>query len=341
MIEIRGSEVSDFLRCRYRWEKRWKDGLKPKKKNDKLFFGTLFHKFLETYHKTNNFENAFEDMQIMAFEQDSSGMEETDYTEMLELLTAVAENYHEHWKDKIISWKTLATELRFRIPLANDICYTGTIDLIFQDSEGNTWFVDHKTTTSINKYVDNSVLDRQISRYWWALQELSEGNGEVWSESKQEFVPIQAGVLGQPFGFIYNIILKDVAEAPKKLQKGGYSVAKTQKTTYELYYQALANSGLEKEETYQEFLDYLKGQKDRFFKQVKVFRNKQEIEASIREMTYVIADMVSPNIYRNVTSDCSWDCQFKELCTANLDGSNERLVEENLYEKKENPNAND
>jgi hypothetical protein len=32
-------------------------------------------------------------------------------------------------------------------------------------------FMDHKTVSSISMYEEKAVMDRQISRYWWALKD--------------------------------------------------------------------------------------------------------------------------------------------------------------------------
>lgn len=52
MIIIRGSEYQDFLQCRKKWYYSWYEKIEPKRKDNKLFFGTLFHKWLNITTQT-------------------------------------------------------------------------------------------------------------------------------------------------------------------------------------------------------------------------------------------------------------------------------------------------
>src|SRR5206468_1836877 len=99
---------------------------------------------------------------------------------------------------------------------------------------------------------------------------------------------------------------------------------------------------------YKEMLDHLQAQEtpqgNRFFRRVNVFRNEQEIQAAIQEFYATVQDMHElldrqdrnyDPFYRNITKDCSWDCQFKALCLASMDGSNVDLIRNLAYEKRE------
>lgn len=353
MQAVRGSEISDFLRCRKRWDYRWNQKLIPKKPNNKLFFGTLFHRFLEVLYQTKNPHTAIDELRKVYEETDTSQMEQTELDELLELLGKVCENYvAQWWYDKDENWKVIATELRFEIPLDEHVTFTGTIDLVYE-REGRIYFADHKTTSSIEKYDKNSNMDRQISRYWWALQQIQEGRGYVYDKHRTKH---EAGVFaprlhGKPIaGFIYNIILKDFPVKPEPLKKGGLSKAKNQKTTYKLYVEALMelHDGYVPEE-YAEILDLLQAQEteqgNRFFRRVEVNRLQPEIDAAIEEFYYTAVDSkylkerlelgAKEAAYRNITMDCSWDCQFKEICQASMDGTNVDFLLDSLYTKEE------
>jgi hypothetical protein len=92
------------------------------------------------------------------------------------------------------------------------------------------------------------------------------------------------------FGFQYNVILKDVPKKPELLKKGGLSKNKSQKTTYELYCQAIDENNLLTSD-YKDILDYLEQLGNRYFKRVDVIRTPQEIEAAIYEFLYTAEDM--------------------------------------------------
>jgi hypothetical protein len=335
---VRGSEVQDFLRCRKRWEHKWVRHLVPKKQDGKLFFGNLFHKFLEIYHLSVNDPNVIrhpfligmEAMKEMFEKTDTSRMEQVDLDDTWNMVESVAKSYFEMWRHKDAKMRVIATEFTFAIPLANGIAYTGTIDVLYTDENGLLWFMDHKTGAVLSKYMDRIPMDRQISRYFWALQQLAAGNGYVLEKRQpnivyydqtydnpadlepiQEWIPVNDWIeytfvdaMPQPHGFIYNLIKRDLPTQPKLLAKGGLSVDKKVDTTYAIYKQALLDNGLAvvvedmliTDDKYQEVLDILKAQEDeygnKFFKRVRVHREQIDIEASMQEFYATACDMM-------------------------------------------------
>jgi hypothetical protein len=241
---------------------------------------------------------------------DTSGMEQTMVDELWDLAWNVAENYFATWVKHDSKFKVLETELQFSIPLNDTLTYTGTIDLVVEDSDGHVWFYDHKTTNSIESYEKRADMDRQISRYWWALQQLGY----------------------DVHGFIYNIVLKDYPTPPSVLKNGSLSQNKSQKTTYEMYLQAIQQHGLNPND-YHDILEHFKSMPDRFFRRVFVYRLQQEVDNSIQELLEVSHDMDNARIYRNITKDCSWDCSFQSICQSSMDGSNVDYLKDQLYTK--------
>ena len=324
-MNIRGSEIQDFLRCRKRWDYRWQERLISKKKNDKLFFGELFHLYLEKYYKTKNHDTAQQYMlQTLDMYMDE------DWEELQDKLIEITNHYYETYKTDLFT--VIGVEVQFSIPLTATKNFTGTIDLIYRDTEGRLWFADHKTTTSIEKYEKNAILDRQINRYWWAIQQLAKGNGIIMGDKNI--------LLDNPYGFMYNIIYKDYPVPPKVLKSGGLSKDKSQKTTYEMYKKAIKDLQLN-EADYTEILEHLSSFPFKFFSRVEVFRNQQEIDCTMEEIGAIVQDMDNCRTYRNITTDCQWDCQYKDLCLAEIDGSDAQWLRDELYEKGEKEDDTD
>jgi hypothetical protein len=161
---------------------------------------------------------------------------------------------------------------------------------------------------------------------------------------------------------------------PAVLKNGRLSTNKTQKTTHALFLQALRNKTVElvAEESdipisevvwndyceeffegfcddYGSYLDYLKEKEDNegsaYFNRLSVVRSDAELEASMVEFTQVAKETVrsrqilakgkESHIYRHITADCQWDCDYKALCKASMDGSNTSLIKASLYTTKE------
>jgi hypothetical protein len=356
-LMIRGSEVQSFLRCRKRWEYEYLEGLQPKEVNHKLFFGNLIHKFIEVLYSTGNAEKAKAAM-FQFFNENYTTRE--GLLELYDLASKIADRYTHKYITDLENYTTIATELQFRIPLDENMYYTGTIDWIFLDEDERLCFADHKTTKSLDKYEKGMEMDRQISRYYWALQQLCQGEGEIWSEIMGKWMYVADTNIWenclqgmQPERFMYNIILKDVPEEPKMLKNGTLSKDKRQRTTYDLYLKKLEELGLVQEaeedgfivpEEYHEILEHLKARGDEYFKRVWVTRLQEEIDAAMQEFYMVALDTVNvaglvpkmPVItYRNINHDCSWDCAYRNLCIAEMDGSNASVIRSLGFEKKE------
>jgi hypothetical protein len=363
---VRGSEINDFLRCRLRWQYAWVDGYKSKKQNDKLFIGTLIHKYLEAWYGAGKISPLGE-MADLYEKTDTSSMDQVELDKMWKMAYDVTDHYNKTYRSIDENMKVLATELTFAIPLDDEIVYTGTIDLVYEDEDGNIWFMDHKTTDSLVKYEKNAIMDRQISRYWWALQQLMQGEGyvlqkytsDIDGKEKEQWVSINTHMLWsklgygrkEVMGFKYNILLKQVPEAPELLKKGGLSKNKSQNTTFELYLKAIEEHGLNRSD-YEDFLKHLAENGKKYFSRITVNRLQPELESAMNEFWATakdaqwVEDAVKNGagwdpIYRNITADCHWQCSFKDVCVAGMDGSNVNYLLNIAFNKEEVNNGFD
>lgn len=350
---LRGSEYQDFLTCRKKWYHGWVEKITPKKPDGKLFFGNLMHKWLEMYYQ-NDCDKLVADLTSSVWfnEQPTDNMEQTEIDDLKKLFAGVTEYYHETYGESDKKWNVLGTEVEFVVKLQDDIYYTGTIDLIYE-VDGKVRFADHKNVASIQMYEDKARMDRQISRYWWALQQISKGIGMikvtsvVAGEHVDSWQPWDV-LLGKEIdGFDYNIIAKDFPREPKILKSGKLSTDKSQKTTYQKYVDKLFELNLPYSD-YEEVLELLKNKPDPFLKRIDVIRTQNEIDSSIWEMLYTAGDLhdikmlvtEKPEIaeevtYRNIGQHCDHMCQFKTLCMATIAGDNVSLVRNLGYKEND------
>lgn len=342
---IRGSEYQDFLNCRKKWYYSWVEGIEPKRPDNKLWFGTAFHKWLENYYNEGcNKLTADLLTSVWINEQDTSGMEQTELDEMIKLLKGVAENYELTYGHNDRQWKVLATELEFLIKLEDDMYMTGTIDLVYE-VDGRIRFADHKTVASLTMYEEKSKMDRQISRYWWALKMIAAGIGRV-KNAQGLWVPFKELEGKEIDGFDYNLIIKDIPKEPKVLKSGKLSTDKAQKTTHFLYMKAIERMGLDVKD-YLEILETLRTKPDQFLKRVNVLRTDIELEASAWEFLYTAGDIHDVKMtvlnkpeatemltYRNIGTQCEHMCQFKALCQTTIEGGNIALTKNLAYQTK-------
>lgn len=375
---IRGSEVGTFLSDRWSWKRRWVDHLVKKTPDGKLFFGTLFHKHMENIYSCGAMpdpaHSAHDLTNEWLQEQDLSGMDQVQYQELIELFHKVSAHYENYYQDEfgLRKFKPIATELRFAIPVYEDdpldilggeldFVYEGTLDLLYVQ-DGMLKFMDHKTVSSVDRYVNNSILDRQISRYWWALTALCQGYGYVWmdfvdlsEDTTREggmWVPVKRHEIYQvlsnfdgPDEFVYNIIRKDAPHAPKLINKGkSLSKDKSQNTTYELYKHAIADNGFS-ESDYLDILQYFEEQDDKFLRRISVKRNDSECQAAMWDFVKVCREIMSirhelevdpataeSRLYYNITWDTPTFNSYFPLIQAEIKGENVDMVKAMLYE---------
>ena len=339
----------------------------------KLFFGTLFHKHVEHWYQAGGDRGvASEATNAWIKEQKPEMMDQADYRELMELFWPLVYQYMDYYEHDFYSMNVIATELQFAIPMYDndgmtEYAYSGTIDLVYEQDDALK-FRDYKTVSSIDRYVNNAVLDRQISRYWWALTALCDGYGYIWSTDctpEGEWLPVTETMLYKqlkgrmPDEFEYDIVRKDVAKPPKEVKKGAaLSVDKSQNTTYELYLKELVKRGwvelnedgspdfvYEKGLQYQEILEHLKQQGNKFLRRLQVRRRWSECEAAMEdfhraavELMWVrkLLDSGSPladkKLYWNINYDTKDMNQYYPLILAEVNGDNVSMVKTALFE---------
>jgi hypothetical protein len=166
------------------------------------------------------------------------------------------------------------------------------MDGIVKDIHGNLFLLEHKTAASIdNKYISKLDLDDQVNNYIWG--------------ATQAGYPVK--------GVIYNVLAKWVPHAPALLKSGKLSTDKRQKTTPELYRQAIAANKLNVDD-YADMLEHLDAQEDKTFLRLKVYRNDAEIDRIGRELYLTARDMAKPSIYRNPGACERYGCVVRSVC---------------------------
>jgi hypothetical protein len=216
-------------------------------------------------------------------------------------------------------------------------------------------------------------MDRQISRYWWAVEQLVKGIGSIEVPSMDNggelhWVPVKNTIYWEYLQdrevceFIYNIIKKNYPVHPKEIKKG-LSQDKRQRTTYALYMEKIRELGLDEAE-YSEYLAFLKEREetgDPYFRRIKIYRTPSETSAAINEFFFAVLDaerrrasinehaddsklnrqLVEAYTYRNITKDCPNDCQFLALCQATLTGADVGFLRDTLYTQANTELEND
>lgn len=183
--QIRTSERVLFKRCKRAWWWAYREGLKPKRVSNPLWFGELAHVALALWycgpgtkrgpHPAETFKSLATDEMRMIKTKAATDEEIAQWTDLRDLgITLLEEYVKEYGRDE--RWLVIAPEQTFtfdipwpewwgkdtRALLARNV---GTFDLVYRDADtGWLWLGEHKTAKSVR--TDHLPLDEQGGTYW-------------------------------------------------------------------------------------------------------------------------------------------------------------------------------
>ena len=294
-ILLRTSERAAFKRCQQRWYWGFREGLKPNgTEKQPLWFGTGFHlAFAEWYipgqergrdPRETWAEYVGESRQTVRLYNDD---DDAEFESALDLGNAMLTHYLNDYGDDP-DWKMIAPEQTFRIYIEDPeakgevlLVYVGTFDGIYQNVKtGKYWLLEHKTASQIA--TKHLPLDDQAGSYILVANDVLK----------------ELGIDAQITGIMYNFLAKrKPTEKPRDsmgryLNKDG-SVSKVQPSPT-LLREPVNRTRREKNK----MLERIQNEGI----QMEVFRTG-ELEPT-----------------KNPTKDCSWDCDFFELCQVDETG---------------------
>jgi hypothetical protein len=133
-------------------------------------------------------------------------------------------------------------------------------------------------------------------------------------------------------GVIYNQIRKTAPHPPKQLKRGGFSVAKNQDTSFEVYLRTLREHDIDPH-YYRDFLLFLKENPKEYIRRTKVAYTQQTLEIVGQRIQREASEMLEdPTIY---PSPSSWNCngcRFFAPCVALHEGRDAQIVLDENYE---------
>jgi hypothetical protein len=312
------SRLKTFRRCFKKHDFKYNQGLRKKRKAAPLWRGSLIHEMIDArvfnlinpHSKTKKDPYAVTRKAAKEFRQ-LLREEVEEYGEtFIEDIDRVFRGYERTYADEKLVY--VESEVERRIELLNGVEFIYIIDKIAED-KNRRWLMDHKTAKSIPGE-EGRFSDLQLVFYTWAEAERGE--------------PVD--------GIIWDYIRTKAPSIPEQLKNGGLSQAKNQSTDYHTYYGELRRLGLD-ERPYREFLEKLKkrGSSD-FFQRISLPTPSKDVIKSVvrdaRETTRQIMEDGEKLKARNMTRDCSWDCEFYQLCHAEMRGLDAEFVKKTKYE---------
>lgn len=209
----------------------------------------------------------------------------------------------------------LAFEEFIALDLVKDIRFIGYIDKRVKDTNGRMFLMDHKSHRVIPND-DQRFTDLQKVFYVWAYNDTNSSK--------------------QATGFIWDYIRTKAPTVPEQLKRGGLSMAKNIDTDYWTYLGELKRLKLDVK-PYLEFLAELKKKSDtRYIRVTMPNPAKKLVENVVNDLKATAIEIhTSKSRDRNMTRMCPSDCDFYNLCRAEVSGLDADYVRKNEYEERE------
>lgn len=322
-MNISYSRVSSYLSCPYKHYLGYVQGLKLKKPERPLYFGTDFHRLLELRHKPEELKKAKQDIGSKFYELKPQFQAELGDDYIWDLATIFAD-YQDIYKE---SPQPTVTEQKFQIKLGiykgETIYFKGFIDELYKYKSKSTGkksikIGEHKAFT---RKPDQSLLVMNTQKCLYS-----------------KACEILYGIL--PDTVIWDYVHSKPASEPIWLEKSQrFSAAKSDKITPYSWRRACDKKGITDEKILSEGDKYSANISNFFFRcELEVLPVMvEDIWSGFVYQAKQIARQGNQNRTKNITPSCAW-CSYQPICYAECTGANTQyLIDKDYtrYERKE------
>lgn len=357
LIPLRTSERISFRRCPQRWWWAYREGLKPQgPPNVKLWFGTGMHLALADWYIPGQKRGTdpritwkkFVGEEVVYIRSEyGAKYDPADYEEAGPFGEELLTNYLDHYGNDR-TWYVLAPEQTFEVVIPNPngtpvVRLFGTFDGAYRDlDDGCLKLMEHKTAAQIT--TGNLALDDQAGTYLTVANHTLREQGLI--KSNEYIAEIT-----------YNFLRKGKKDERPVDSEG----RATNKPTKAHYLAALtgidgwdsAGLGKRKVDDLESIAaanhivvlgDVSKDQPTPLFRREPVTRTRAEQRTQLERIAAEVQVMRlmrdgTLDLYKNPTKDCSWDCDFYNMCELD-EGNPEDAVEfRNAVFRVEDPYA--
>jgi hypothetical protein len=320
--ETSNSKLKCFNRCPRQYYYKYMENLQAKKKKETLERGSLVHECLEHYYLEGGNTQAMVPP-LKNYKKKLRKMfdeERVLYEEIPHDVAQILRGYHRHWKT--LEHYELATyqgkpiiEMAFEVDLTPNVILGVTLDRSLEDHMG-LWVMDTKTAKQLPS--DNfRTTDTQSMLYEWALEK----------------------VLGmKTAGMIWDYVRTKTPTVPEVLKNKQLSKRSNIDTDQYTYKRAIKEHGLDLED-YKDFVKTLPTTKN-FYHRIKNPREPHMIHETLK-MAVIVGERIhelrnkKKDYYtRSISFLCDRDCEFRDLCIADMQGSDTKFMIEHYYEPR-------
>ena len=316
LVFISFSKMQDWSYCQRKAYYRYHRGLQKKTRPKPLERGALAHDAFEAMYRGEDWKAVL--LKYKREVYDKMLREEQDYYGNLpQEIYNVIKRYLLHYGneplyvEKYKGKPMVEVEFVVRIPNTN-VVLKGRIDLVIRDSYG-LWVMDHKFSDS-EPSLNYQMVDAQVTLYYWVLSLFP------------EFKDLQ--------GIIFNGVRTKVPSKPELTQKKELSQKNIDTDEYTVV-RELKKLGLDPADHFDYIQKVTRGRV--WFHRQPLRRPEAMVNNALREVQRAARQMASSikAPIRNMSKICEKNCEFYDLCWAELQGLDTKTLLRLNYEQKE------
>ena len=312
-MQVSHSKIKTWRNCHKSYDYKYNQKLRRKRKARPLVFGSIVHEMIDAV------ANKKDPWAVLAHYEKIQGRmfkeEIEEYGNIVQDITWIMESFFEFYdNDPLIYLKRngVKAEIPFEIEIDKGITMIGYIDGFCQNREDKTkWIMEHKTFKDLPN------------------------EDERW-KSNQAFIydhVIDVMGWGPSDGIIFDYIRSRPPTWPALTQKGELARANSLVTLPNVFAQFLDENSLNHDD-YEEVFNRLEGRVDEYFQRmytpIKTAAKKIAIDDAVTT-SHEIIERGHKDATMNVGRHCTW-CDYKLLCEARYNGSDEDFVKERYYD---------
>jgi hypothetical protein len=298
-FKISNSKGKTYRRCPKKYDYKYVQGLRSKRRSIPMEKGSWCHELLEVFYNGGDWRKAHKKKckQFKRLFEEERAMLGDLPTECARIMEA----YFRQYEEEDLNLRIVDTELNEYITLPNGLRVQVVIDLVYEDQMG-LWAMDHKFRGRFEDPM-NMRLDPQLTIYDWAAE-----------------------LLGYPLvGVVYNEVLTKPPTIPRLTAKTGKLEKRSNLfTDTHTYAAAVRAHGFDLSD-YSDILKVLASrQQDRFFRRTYLPKDPAMVRNAMGELNWTAQEMMEAErlgrFPRTFDRSCKTSCEFMELCLTQYSG---------------------
>lgn len=314
MFFVSQSKVKTWRTCRRKYHYKYVEKLVKKRVKRPLQFGRIIHSMIETYADG---DDPF--VWLKQFEKENAKMlrlEREEYGEIIDDARVIMTEYFNHYDEGSLAYlrkKGKASEHDFAVEIDKDITIKGRMDAFASTKNKLKWLTEHKTFGQMPSEDDR----------WKSLQSaiyLRVNDMLGWFKVD---------------GMCWNYIWSKPPSMPKITKTGKISEAALVTLPTRVY--EFLEEQKAKKKDFKKLIEEAEMNRTKYFQRIFLPKKKKVIDTFMDEFIETareMSDLHGKSKTRTIDRHCLW-CDYKDLCRAELTGSDADFLRKKEYKVEE------